>query len=320
MYRTRPAGRRSAASISYVIRSIHSPKPPRAPIPAPPTEHVEHNNFLVAVELVQRRRPRRLHVIPTKRARAPPRPEPPIQTNLMKHVLAPQIPNLFPFLNLTQTNRALNFPGAALKPPHAELRPITAGNRRHVEFEQRRPRPRLAERLQKEKIPRPFQLRRHENDIKVQMIKRKKKDRAWEAGLISSFSLRPKIPNSTSEEAYAAGSSGGAPSQGQSQRRLWVKDRSNAWWEQCNSPDFPEEEFKKAFRTSIATFDLICEELESVVTKKDTTLRLAIPVRQQVAICVWRLATGEPLREVSKRFGLGISTCHKLVLEVSAAI
>ncbi|XP_019191878.1 PREDICTED: putative nuclease HARBI1 [Ipomoea nil] len=107
---------------------------------------------------------------------------------------------------------------------------------------------------------------------------------------------------------------------GQHQRRLWVKNRSNAWWEQCNGPDFPEEEFKKAFRMSKATFDMICEELESVVTKKDTMLRQAIPVRQRVAVCIWRLATGEPLREVSKRFGLGISTCHKLVLEVSTAI
>ncbi|KAL0308467.1 UNVERIFIED_CONTAM: protein ALP1-like [Sesamum radiatum] len=49
-------------------------------------------------------------------------------------------------------------------------------------------------------------------------------------------------------------------------------------------------------------------------------LRLAIPVRQRVAVCIWRLATGEALREVSKRFGLGISTCHKLVLEVCTAI
>ncbi|XP_009762262.1 protein ANTAGONIST OF LIKE HETEROCHROMATIN PROTEIN 1-like [Nicotiana sylvestris] len=104
------------------------------------------------------------------------------------------------------------------------------------------------------------------------------------------------------------------------QRRLWVKSRSNAWWEQCNSPNFPEEEFKKAFRMSKATFDIICCELESVVTKKDTMLRLAIPVRQRVAVCIWRLATGAPLREVSKRFGLGISTCHKLVLEVCTAI
>ncbi|XP_027176357.1 protein ALP1-like [Coffea eugenioides] len=105
-----------------------------------------------------------------------------------------------------------------------------------------------------------------------------------------------------------------------SQRRLWVKDRSKAWWEHCNSADFPEEEFRKAFRMSKATFDMICDELESVVTKKDTMLRLAIPVRQRVAVCIWRLATGEPLREVSKRFGLGISTCHKLVLEVCSAI
>ncbi|KAL2534311.1 hypothetical protein Adt_07662 [Abeliophyllum distichum] len=107
---------------------------------------------------------------------------------------------------------------------------------------------------------------------------------------------------------------------GGAQRRMWVKTRSNAWWEQVNSPDFPEEEFKRAFRMSKATFDMICEELESVVTKKDTMLRLAIPVRKRVAVCIWRLATGEALREVSKRFGLGISTCHKLVFEVCSAI
>ncbi|KAK6944802.1 Harbinger transposase-derived nuclease domain [Dillenia turbinata] len=103
-------------------------------------------------------------------------------------------------------------------------------------------------------------------------------------------------------------------------RRLWVKDRSKAWWDRCNHPDFPESEFRKAFRMSKATFDMICDELDSVVTKKDTMLRAAIPVRQRVAVCIWRLATGEPLRLVSKRFGLGISTCHKLVLEVCSAI
>ena len=104
------------------------------------------------------------------------------------------------------------------------------------------------------------------------------------------------------------------------QRRLWVKDRSKDWWEKCSHPDFPEEEFRKAFRMSKATFDMICEELDPIITKKDTALRAAIPVRHRVAVCIWRLATGEPLRLVSKRFGLGISTCHKLVLEVCAAI
>ncbi|XP_030448709.1 protein ALP1-like [Syzygium oleosum] len=113
---------------------------------------------------------------------------------------------------------------------------------------------------------------------------------------------------------------GSGESGGGHQRRLWVKDRSNAWWDECNRPDYPEEEFKKAFRMGKSTFDMICEELNSVIAKEDTTLRSAIPVRQRVAVCLWRLATGEPLRLVSKRFGLGISTCHKLVLEVCSAI
>ncbi|GAA0147811.1 hypothetical protein LIER_07421 [Lithospermum erythrorhizon] len=110
------------------------------------------------------------------------------------------------------------------------------------------------------------------------------------------------------------GSSGGQ------QRRLWVKNRSKAWWDQCNSPEFPEHEFKKAFRMGKTTFDIVCNELSSVVAKENTMLRDAVPVRQRVAVCIWRLATGEPLRLVSKRFGLGISTCHKLVLEVCSAI
>ncbi|XP_062091078.1 protein ALP1-like [Humulus lupulus] len=107
---------------------------------------------------------------------------------------------------------------------------------------------------------------------------------------------------------------------GQQHRRLWVKDRSKDWWDQHNHPDFPDEEFRRDFRMSKATFEMICEELDSSVMKKNTMLRDAIPVRQRVAVCIWRLATGEPLRLVSKRFGLGISTCHKLVLEVCSAI
>lgn len=125
---------------------------------------------------------------------------------------------------------------------------------------------------------------------------------------------------SAAAAAVAAGNAGSNSPPQQHHRRLWVKDRSKDWWDQHNHPDFPDEEFRRAFRMSKATFNMICDELESVVTKKNTMLRDAIPVRQRVAVCVWRLATGEPLRLVSKRFGLGISTCHKLVLEVCTAI
>ncbi|XP_020228891.1 protein ALP1-like [Cajanus cajan] len=136
----------------------------------------------------------------------------------------------------------------------------------------------------------------------------------------SSPTKRPRrsTNNSTAFDdtnSAATSSSGTAP-----QRRLWVKDRSKDWWERCNHPDFPESEFRRCFRMSKSTFDMICQHLDSAVTKKNTMLRDAIPVRQRVAVCIWRLATGDPLREVSKRFGLGISTCHKLVLEVCSAI
>lgn len=104
------------------------------------------------------------------------------------------------------------------------------------------------------------------------------------------------------------------------QRRLWVKNRSQDWWDKYNSADLPEDEFRKAFQMGKDTFELICNELTAAVAKENTMLRDAVPVRQRVAVCIWRLASGESLRLVSKRFGLGISTCHKLVLEVCLAI
>lgn len=142
---------------------------------------------------------------------------------------------------------------------------------------------------------------------------------------LSELSESPSYPSAPVPAALAVAAADENPkrnreSSGAPARRLWVKDRSKDWWERVNSPDFPDAEFKRAFRMSRATFDMICEELDRAITKKNTTLRDAIPVQQRVAVCIWRLATGEPLRLVSKKFGLGISTCHKLVLEVCTAI
>jgi hypothetical protein len=71
---------------------------------------------------------------------------------------------------------------------------------------------------------------------------------------------------------------------------------------------------------SHATFGALCDALGGAVAKEDTALRTAIPVRQRVAVCLWRLATAEPLREVSRRFGIGISTCHSIVFQVYHAL
>ncbi|CAA3001712.1 Hypothetical predicted protein [Olea europaea subsp. europaea] len=150
--------------------------------------------------------------------------------------------------------------------------------------------------------------------------KRKARANVFAASNATAIALASAdIEDSISGGNDKTGASDEAPATG-SRRRLWVKNRSKDWWDQCNSPDFPDEEFKKAFRMGKDTFDLICNELSSVVAKENTMLRDAVPVRQRVAVCIWRLATGEPLRLVSKKFGLGVSTCHKLVLDVCSAI
>ncbi|XP_028807053.1 protein ALP1-like [Neltuma alba] len=159
-------------------------------------------------------------------------------------------------------------------------------------------------------------LRDYYDDVEESERIKRKKSRAM-TGAVAVAAASDGLEKVQTDKVQKAGAGGGSQSQ---PRRLWVKDRSGAWWDECNRPDFPEDEFKRAFRMGRATFDMICEELNSVIAKEDTTLRNAIPVTQRVAVCLWRLATGDPLRLVSKRFGLGISTCHKLVLEVCTAI
>ncbi|KAK6140732.1 hypothetical protein DH2020_025530 [Rehmannia glutinosa] len=84
------------------------------------------------------------------------------------------------------------------------------------------------------------------------------------------------------------------------QRRLWVKNRSKDWWDQCNSPDFPEEEFKKAFRMGKDTFDMICNELSSVVAKENTMLRDAVPERFNAKYLRW--PEEESVRRIKEEF------------------
>ncbi|GMN53071.1 hypothetical protein TIFTF001_022210 [Ficus carica] len=156
------------------------------------------------------------------------------------------------------------------------------------------------------------------NDLDQSRAKRAR--RSASSSAVTAVAAATAVPAGSSGEGCSSVQSGSGTGPAGHHRRLWVKDRSKDWWDQHNHPDFPEEEFRKDFRMSKATFGMICNELDSTVMKKNTMLREAIPVRQRVAVCIWRLATGEPLRLVSKRFGLGISTCHKLVLEVCSAI
>jgi hypothetical protein len=135
---------------------------------------------------------------------------------------------------------------------------------------------------------------------------------------------RPPTRSSQSNDAPGESSDGQAQDQAAAtavaSRRVWVWKRSTEWWDHLDGPSCPDAEFRRAFRMSRATFGALCDALGGAVAKMDTALRTAIPVRQRVAVCLWRLATAEPLREVSRRFGLGISTSHSIVLQVYHAL
>ncbi|XP_052155428.1 protein ALP1-like [Oryza glaberrima] len=135
---------------------------------------------------------------------------------------------------------------------------------------------------------------------------------------------RRKAPSSSSSLSYRGGDGGEGNELVAGRgggRRVWVRKRSTEWWDRMSDPTAcPEADFRRAFRMPRAVFDKLCDDLAAAVAKEDTTLRSAIPVPQRVAVCLWRLATGDPLREVSRRFGLGISTSHNIILQVCAAL
>ena len=61
------------------------------------------------------------------------------------------------------------------------------------------------------------------------------------------------------------------------------------------------------------TFVKLCTELNPHLAKSVTRLRMPIPVDQQLAVTIWRLATNIEYRTISALFGIGISTVCEIV-------
>uniref|UniRef100_A0A3B3T5Q9 DDE Tnp4 domain-containing protein n=1 Tax=Paramormyrops kingsleyae TaxID=1676925 RepID=A0A3B3T5Q9_9TELE len=63
-----------------------------------------------------------------------------------------------------------------------------------------------------------------------------------------------------------------------------------------------------------------CRHL-STMGKKNTTYRLCVPLRKQIAIALWKLATGSKYRTISHLFGVGIATvfnwCRTFLVEMA---
>ena len=103
-------------------------------------------------------------------------------------------------------------------------------------------------------------------------------------------------------------------------RVVWVKERSNYWWERIVNCTFTPSDWLENFRMSHSTFTYLCNELRHTIQKKDTVMRKAIPVEQRVALTLWRLATTADYRTIGHLFGISKPAVCVIVKDVCSAI
>lgn len=103
-----------------------------------------------------------------------------------------------------------------------------------------------------------------------------------------------------------------------SERRFWMVKYRQHWFEDLWSVrNYPlaAEVFKKQFRVTPETFSIILNLTGPSMLRQNTALREAVPLQKRVAVAMWRLATGNAYRVISKVFGVGVSTVSILVRE-----
>ena len=60
-------------------------------------------------------------------------------------------------------------------------------------------------------------------------------------------------------------------------KTLWMKERSNHWWEHVVKSTFAPQDWLENFHMSQYTFMYLCNELQSSIKKCDTELRRVVP-------------------------------------------
>ncbi|XP_048039833.1 uncharacterized protein LOC125279578 [Megalobrama amblycephala] len=107
-------------------------------------------------------------------------------------------------------------------------------------------------------------------------------------------------------------------------RRIWAR----SWLERqhglCSlQREFEMEDhegFRNMFRMRMNDFNLLLEKVEPHLSRQDTRLRLAIPVKDRLAVTLRFLATGETYKSLSFQFRMGASTVSRIVAETCEAL
>ena len=86
--------------------------------------------------------------------------------------------------------------------------------------------------------------------------------------------------------------------------------KNTGWWELVWA-SYDEGRFKKTFRVSRNTFNLILKSLRPDI-EKDFVTEQPVSAECRLAICLYRLGRGDYLYTIAELFGLGVTTVHKI--------
>ena len=97
------------------------------------------------------------------------------------------------------------------------------------------------------------------------------------------------------------------------QRSVWVKPRPQEYWNVIIAGELGNNWWIENLRMTKRTFVKLSSELQPYLTKCITRFCMSIPVDQQIAVTMWRLATNVEYQTISALFEKGVFTVCDII-------
>ena len=73
-------------------------------------------------------------------------------------------------------------------------------------------------------------------------------------------------------------------------------------------------------RMDISTFEYLCATLTPELQRRDTNMRLAIPIQVKVVVLIFRLTSGNSMQCIADLYRIGLLSSQQAVSQFCAAI